>query len=151
MVAVGSVRACSPRHAPVRMLRNIDRCEALIFTLGALFAGGSGGVLRAGAERLIMEATSEGAMVVVLEPTPPLPWFDGSVYKQLEAAGARGVHRCPLALQLPTTTELSMLRHSLDIVPDGYGGSDGFATGSASITQLDREPLGVYCVPSNRA
>ena len=131
-----------PRHAAVRMLRNIDRCEALVFTLSALCAGGGSGALRTGAERLIAEATSEGTLVVVLEPNPPYPWFDGSAYKQLEEAGAQGVRQWPLTNQLPTTAELTSLRCSLDIVPDGYGGSDGFAAGSAAITQLGREPLG---------
>ena len=126
----------SHRATPITMLRNVDACEAVIFTLDAALDSASG-TLRPGAARLIAEARDEGTLTALLEPAD----------RRLDdASPLRELLPKPWALQSsqPTVAELSLLRNELNVEnPDGFGGSDGF--GQAPGLAYGREPIAARC------
>eukprot|EP00308_Calcidiscus_leptoporus_P012480 CAMPEP_0119387322 /NCGR_PEP_ID=MMETSP1334-20130426/100134_1 /TAXON_ID=127549 /ORGANISM="Calcidiscus leptoporus, Strain RCC1130" /LENGTH=419 /DNA_ID=CAMNT_0007409025 /DNA_START=50 /DNA_END=1306 /DNA_ORIENTATION=- len=117
------------------MLRNIDSCEALVFTAGAALDGLSG-ELRAGVGRLIAEAKEQGTLLALLEPAD----CEAAVATALDE-----VVRWPLRKQAPAVSELSNLRKALNVEsPEGFGGSDGF--GQKPGLAYGREPIAARCV-----
>lgn len=89
----------------IKMLRNIDSCEALIFALDSAIDAASG-ELRPGVARLFDEATEAGTLVALLEPAD----------RPLSAGAAdlcAGATRWPLHGSDPTTAELTKLRQAL--------------------------------------
>ncbi|KAL1507075.1 hypothetical protein AB1Y20_007936 [Prymnesium parvum] len=127
-----------PRAPPVTMLRNIDACEALIFTRDA--ALDASGALRRGAARLFADARAQSTLLAVLEP-PDRPVPDDSPLRRL--LGAAPLLR--LSSSAVHTSELTALRRQLNVeAPEGFGGSDGF--GRAPGMAYGREPLAARCV-----
>ena len=128
-----------PRASP-RMLRNIDACEALIFTRSAALQSGTA-LPRRGVERLILEAKKSSTLVAVLEPKDQ-PICSRS---PLRALLENGGHLWQLDATDPCAADLSRLRDSLNVeAPDGFGGSDGF--GQAPGMAFGREPIAARCV-----
>ncbi len=118
-----------------RMLRNIDSCEAIIFTRDAAVDRASGS-LRAGVARLIDEAREQGTLVAVLKP---------SDRDRADASKLADCFHWPLREQEPSIVELNELRVALNVEnPEGFGGSDGF--GQAPGAAYGREPIAAYCV-----
>ena len=113
------------------MLRNIDRCEGVIFTRDVALDAASG-ALRRGAGRIIAEAKEQGVLVALLVPHG-------------EAHVVAGAPSWTLAASEPQTAELTALREALNVEnPDGFGGSDGF--GRAPGMAFGREPIAARCV-----
>jgi len=119
------------------MLRNIDSCEALIFSRDAAVDAESG-ELRSAVVRLISEARDQGALLAVLEPSD----------RPIDAASPVREQKLgcwPLASAEPQTSEISELRRALQVDnPAGFGGTDGFT--QAPGLAFGREPLPERCV-----
>jgi len=114
------------RHPPVRLLRNVDRCELLIVTDASLACSSAGSLL------LLPEAVEQGTCVAFLG-------FSGSATPETGSAfvGRRTAIRCTPSGRLSPLV-LSDLRRSFQIDPEGFGGSDGFGRAP---TQASRAPL----------
>ena len=109
------------------MLRNIDRCEALIFTTSSAVDQPTSR-LRRGVSRLLAEASDDGALVALLEP-PGSP----------EHEPLPGAVTWPTRAAEPTVAELTSLRESMHIAaPAGFAGAPGAAWGC--------EPVAARCV-----
>ena len=125
------------RAPPVLMLRNIDSCEALIFSRDAALDASSG-ELRSAVPRLVAEARDQGALLAVLEPSD----------RPIDAASPVREQRVgcwPLASPEPQVSEISELRRALLVdSPEGFGGTDGF--NQAPGLAFGREPLPERCV-----
>uniref|UniRef100_A0A7S2HAM1 Uncharacterized protein n=1 Tax=Octactis speculum TaxID=3111310 RepID=A0A7S2HAM1_9STRA len=130
-------------HKPTRIssilnLRNVDRPELILFTSEKVAA--DRGVLR-----LVSEAIEEGTSIVFL-CTQPGENHGSGFEKVLEGS--------PLRDQIPIIKSeghpppphpgaLSALRKSLEIIPDGFGGSSGFGMRAGD---PPRSPLAERCV-----
>lgn len=114
----------APRAPPPTMLRNIDRCELLLWSPGALRASPPDQ-----AAALIEEALAQDTLVAVVGPGPAT--LDGFA----------ALHRFPDAQ--PSVPALTAIRHGLALAPDGFGGSDGFGAGPPP---AQRAPEAAYCV-----
>ena len=127
------------RHRQIAMLRNIDDCEALIFTRDGAIDVASG-AMRIGVPRLMSEAQEEGVLVALLEPAGELAALSQETNNLLA-----DVTVYPLRSLEPGIVELSDLRKALNVEqPDGFGGSDGF--GKAPGMAFGREPIAARCV-----
>jgi hypothetical protein len=129
----------SSRHPPCVMLRNVDRCEALLIIGGALVTEPSSSNLRSGVTELIELATEEGTHVCHLGEAGMVPKMPAGL-----------VNHDSLPSPVPAAAAaLTHLRTSLLLTPDAFGGSDGF--GSSSAVQVDREPSAPYvvCIVTN--
>ena len=123
----------------ITMLRNIDRCEAVVFTRDVVL-GAVSGELRPGAVRLISEAKEQGALIAILEPASRPLAADSPVHELLAGAPCWALQEDD-----PTIVEVNSLREALDVErPDGFGGSDGF--GQAPGAAHGREPIAARCV-----
>lgn len=140
---VTSCRQGSLRHAVtdrsslsvVRMLRNVDSCEALIFTLDSALEAGE---FRPGVARLFREAQEEGTLLAVLEPA------DRPI-RAREAELLATATCWKLRSSDPSVVELTELRRALNVEsPGGFGGSDGF--GQAPGAAFGRSPNAAWCV-----
>ena len=107
------------------MLRNQDRPELLLIIGQAAMDDGRP---RAGLERLIKEARSAS--------TPAVWLVDGESINL-------GCKTMPLTEPLPSPRGLQIARESFEIIPDAFGGSDGF--GRIQNT-APRAPLAARCV-----
>ena len=120
------------------MLRNVDRPELLIFT-SALVANDRG------APRLIGEALEAGTPVVFLKGYPGVE--GGGFDAAADVLGPSSVSVVDMTAEgvprPPHPGMLSALRHSLSVMPDGFGGSGGFGTQRAD---PPRPPLAARCV-----
>lgn len=135
-----NMKARPVARADVRMLRNVDRCECLVITLGALIATGGGQPdPRSGVHRLVSEALAQDTMVAALNPP------HGSSPDEIDRLFAElpPMRHFSLDALAPTTPELTLMRRSFTVTPDGFGGTDGFGRAP---TQTDREPLAARCV-----
>ena len=118
------------------MLRNQDRPELVLF-VGAKAYASEDGTPRPGAARLCAEAKAAGT---------PSVWLveDGG---DAAAAAAEGPLAAtpwpPSAPRAPCPLALQLVRESVAIVPDSYGGSDGFGRGRQ---MPERAPLAGRCV-----
>lgn len=127
------------RCGAVRMLRNFDRCELIIFTRDAALDASTGAV-RSGVRRLIGEAKEASTLVALLEPVdrpidendPLRAFLDDAPCWRLRGSE-------------PQVAEVTALRRTLCVDnPDGFGGSDGF--GRAPGLAFGREPNPPRCV-----
>ena len=120
----------------VRMLRNFDRCELVIFTRDAALHVSTGAV-RSGVRRLISEAKEDGTLVALLEPADRPIDTDDPLRALLDCWRLSGSE--------PQVAEVTALRRALCVdSPDGFGGSDGF--GRAPGSAFGREPDAPRCV-----
>mmetsp|Transcript_4974 Transcript_4974/g.10979 ORF Transcript_4974/g.10979 Transcript_4974/m.10979 type:complete len:220 (-) Transcript_4974:206-865(-) len=108
------------------MIRNIDRVEALIWTCAALSAPGF-------PTRLAQEAIEQSTPLALVANGGCMPPADSCW-----AGAVKWEYTPPLSCR-----QLSMLRRSLALVPDGFGGSDGFGRAPSADS---REPLPERCV-----
>lgn len=133
----GYVERERTRSFPITMLRNIDSCEAIIFTRDAAIDVTTGEP-RCGVARLFAEADDQECLCAVVEPA------DRPIEAPVRALlGSHPVWT--LRDSQPQITELNSLRQALCVdSPDGFGGSDGFneAPGMA----YGREPIAARCV-----
>jgi len=125
------------RTSSIRQLRNIDRPELLIFASERVAAD-------RGAARLIGEALEVGTAVVFLctRGGQDLGGFekvleDSAFRTSVQIIAPKG-HPPP-----PHPGALSALRKSLEITPDGFGGSGGFGQRAGD---PPRPPLAARCV-----
>lgn len=110
------------------MIRNIDRLELLVWTASALLSAPPG--------RLLVEAREQGTLAVALA--------DSALGGAEAAAGDLFRYVTPPPL---SCTQLSALRRSLLISPEGFGGSDGFGEQqAANLGHAHRPPLASRCV-----
>ena len=118
----------------VAALRNVDRCEALIFTPAALISSESK-LLRNGCARLLGDAAQQSTLIACVGPA--LPAVEGlpTSLNVVEVPANSGT--------LDYWAALCDARTSMLLTPDGFGGSDGF--GRAPSAQ-ERDPLPERCV-----
>lgn len=115
-------------------LRNVDRCELMLWSASALVGSPSAAnELRTGCARLIDEAIAQQTLVGS---------FGGDVSEPVRAVlpPRFGVLHTGGTVTAP---DLIQLRRSLDVTPDGFGGSDGFGSRPQ---EVERAPLPPYCV-----
>ena len=112
-------------------LRNLDRCEALIFTNGVLMSSVSSPTcLRQGVDSLVAEASQEDTLVAAVGPALPLDKDLVPCVRFSEES-------------VPSFTAFNRARASLSLVPDGFGGSDGFGSQPKG---TQREPRAAWTV-----
>ena len=126
------------RGGAARMLRNIDRCELIVFSRDAALQ--ASGAVREGAARLIGEAQEQGTLIALLEPADRLVDAESPIHELLGGAPCWRLHDSE-----PQVAEVTELRKALRVEsPDGFGGSDGF--GRAPGAAYGRAPEPPRCV-----
>jgi len=108
-------------------LRNVDRCEALLFSNGALCAGST---LRSGVQPLLDSAVADATLLAAIGPALPI---DPPQLRRFQG-GDDGAS---------LFSAWSRTRASLRLMPDGFGGSDGFGSQPGG---TEREPRAAWCV-----
>mmetsp|Transcript_5780 Transcript_5780/g.12731 ORF Transcript_5780/g.12731 Transcript_5780/m.12731 type:complete len:355 (-) Transcript_5780:197-1261(-) len=113
------------------MLRNYDACEALIFTEGALLTPSR-------IDTLVDTAFKQGTAVVLLATV------EGAAGKLLASLGDAAQYFALETTPSPLSTpSLYNLISRLSVIPEGFGGSDGFGM---SPPQAERPPLASRCI-----
>lgn len=126
-------RHIAQRRGKLVMLRNRDRPELLVF-VGQHVVVDAQGVVQPGVARLVTEAADA--------ETPSL-WLVSGEASSTRPAGLVAVQWPEATEPLPCPSALQTLRQAITIIPDAFGGADGFGRGQA---QAARSPLPARCI-----
>ena len=133
------------------MLRNIDSCEALIFTVEALFT--ADGELRSGCRALMDDAAQQGTLLSCIGKPPAYAALTDIRFFDVPSTSSSSQARDQVddnndALLGPILAHFhafSTAREAVTLTPEGFGGSDGFGQRPTSDT-MARPPEPQWCV-----
>lgn len=139
-----SASAAVPRHIPPpRMLRNVDRCEALIFTTPTLLT--ASGELRVGCSSILVDARAQSTQLSVIGTLPSKVDPAASEIPSFAIPPMDGEDDEELGAVLAYFAAFCAARESSLLTPDGFGGSDGFGQRPTS-DAMARPPEPQWCV-----